>query len=71
MFLLKENKAIEEKVMGVCALFEEDYKSWSDKKVPKFREFRYYFEIKSSIAQYNWIKGSDVFASKEELIASL
>jgi hypothetical protein len=71
VYVLLGDKVTTETVMGVVATFDSDLRRYDTKKVPKFREFRYFFDMKTSAESYGWIAESRLFTSKEELLAAL
>lgn len=71
IFYLNERKVVKQEIIvGSFACFTEDAK-YGDKTSHKFKEFRYYVDIKERPRDYGWISESNVFTTKKELIDSL
>ncbi len=73
IFRIKDQKISEETIMGVLAIFDDHlvpHYGSPNKKI-SFEHFAYFFEIREAPYQYGWIKESEIFSSKEALIASL
>ena len=70
VFVIDNNKLEKKIVFGIYTLFESE-PGYSSKKPPKFKGFKYFFEIADSNKGYSWFDEKDVFRTKEELIASL
>lgn len=70
VFYLNDSQIKNSIVVGIFSCFDDDT-SWDARKKPKLVQFKYHFQIRTETYAYGWISESKVFATKEELIASL
>lgn len=71
VFRIKDGKIVEETIYGIHTSFADKGFSLTFGRVKEFICFEYFLDKEMYAEKYSGVKESDLFITKEELIASL